>query len=145
MAGEAKKLPMTSVLVVLAAFLAGAGAGAGLHASFGGRHHPPPGQRDGHARLPPFLEGLKLEPTQRTAIEAVVTKYHPRFEAVFKENLPKLEAVRVEMDAEIAPLLTESQRAQLEELKKHRPLGQGPGGFGPPPDGPPREGPPPPP
>ena len=109
MAGDAKKLPLTSVVVVLAAFLAGAGTGAGLHASFGGRRHLP-GLHDGRGRLPPFLEALKLEPAQRTAIEAVVTKYHPRFEAIFKENAPKMQALREEMDAEILPLLTERQR-----------------------------------
>lgn len=142
MAGDAKKLPLTSVVVVLAAFLAGAGTGAGLHASFGGRRHPP-GLHDGRGRLPPFLEALKLEPAQRTAIEAVVNKYHPRFEALFKENAPKMQALRDEMDAEILPLLSESQRLQMDELKKRRPqgMGPGPGGFGPPP--PPGEGPPP--
>lgn len=155
MAGDGKKLPLTSVVVVLAAFVAGAGTGAGLHASFGGRRHPP-GQHEGRGRLPPFLEALKLEPQQRTAIEAVVTKYHPRFEALFKENAPKMQALREEMDAEILPLLSESQRAQMEELKKRRPPGDGPHGFGPPPggpggpppppgEGPPRDGPPPPP
>lgn len=146
MAGDAKKLPLTSVAVVLAAFLAGAGTGAGLHASFGGRRHPP-GLHEGRGRLPPFLEALKLEPQQRTAIEAVVTKYHPRFEALFKENAPKMQALREEMDAEILPLLTESQRAQMEAFKKHRPQGEGPRGFGPPPGGPPPpgDGPPPPP
>ena len=142
MAGDAKKLPLTSVVVVLAAFLAGAGTGAGLHASFGGRRHLP-GLHDGRGRLPPFLEALKLEPAQRTAIEAVVSKYHPRFEALFKENAPKLQALRAEMDAEVLPVLDEEQRAKFEEVKKRRDE-HGPG-FGPPPGMPPPPGGPPPP
>ena len=121
MAGDAKKLPLTSVAVVLAAFLAGAGTGAGLHASFGGRRHPP-GLHEGRGRLPPFLEALKLEPQQRTAIEAVVTKYHPRFEALFKENAPKMQALREELKAPYVPVVAGLLGDFLGPERPHCPL-----------------------
>lgn len=135
----AGKIPTASVLVVLAAFLAGAGTGAGLYASFGRPHRHPPGGHDGRRHLPPFLDALDLKPEQRTAIEAIIEKYNPRFEAIFKENAPKLQALRAEMDAEMVPVLDEEQRAKFEEIKKRRDE-RGPG-FGPPPGMPPPGGP----
>ncbi len=133
MAGEASpRQRLTSVLVVVAAFLAGAGTGAGVYASFARPAHqpPPPGHAPGK-RLPPFLASLDLSAEQRTRLEAVVEKYHARFEEVFEASAPRLRALREEMDAEVLPILTEAQRARVAELKKQRPEG-GPG-FGPPP------------
>lgn len=148
MSGDApKKFPLTSLLIVVITFVAGAGTGAGLHASFGGRgggpRQHPPGMKGPKRGLPPHLEQLELSAGQRTQVEAIVEKFHPRFEALFKESLPKMSALRDEMDAELLPLLTEAQRAKFEELKKQRP-DRGPG-FGPPPGPGPGPGPRPPP
>ena len=143
MSGEApKKFPLTSLLIVVITFVAGAGTGAGLHASFGNRHvgpRPHPGMKGPRKGLPPHLEQLDLTAEQRKQVEALVEKFHPRFEAIFKESFPRVSALREELDAELLPLLTEDQRAKWEQLKKERP-DRGPG-FGPPPGVPP--GPPP--
>ncbi|MGV3624215.1 MAG: Spy/CpxP family protein refolding chaperone [Archangium sp.] len=139
MSGEApKKFPLTSLLIVVITFAAGAATGAGLYASFGGRHPGPrqhPGMKGPKKGLPPHFEQLELSAEQRQQFEVVMEKYHPRFEAIFKESFPKVTALREEMDAELSPLLTESQRTKFEELKKQRP-DRGPG-FGPPPGPPP--------
>lgn len=155
MAGDApKKLPLMSLVIVVVTFVAGVGTGAGLHASFGGGkpHRPPPGLKGPHpGKLPPHLEQLDLSAEQRTQLEALVKKFHPRFEALFQESAPRMKVLRDEMDAELLPLLTDAQRAKFEELKKQRPDKRGfgpppgppPGGDRPPP--PPDDGPPPPP
>lgn len=142
MSGEApKKFPLTALLIVVITFAAGAGTGAGLHASFGNRHvgpRPHPGMKGPRKGMPPHLEQLDLTAEQRTQVEVLLEKYHPRFEAIFKESFPKVSALREEMDTELMPLLTEEQRVKFEELKKQRP-DRGPGGpgFGPPPGPPP--------
>lgn len=144
MSGDAtRKFPLTALVIVVLTFLAGAGTGAGLYASFGDRHpgpRPHPGMKGPRKGLPPHLEQLELTAAQRKQVEAVLEKFHPRFEAIFKEQFPKVTALREEMDAELLPLLTDEQRVKFEELKKQRPER---GGFGPPPGPPPGEGPPP--
>ncbi len=129
------RIPRTSVLIVLAAFLAGAGTGAGVMASYRRPPHrpPPPGAKDSR-RLPPYLNRVDLTAEQRAQIEAIVDKYHSRFEAVFQESAPKLKTLRDELDAEIRPVLTPAQREQLEADRARH--GPGPG-FGPPPPPPP--------
>ena len=133
MPGEPRRR-LAAALVLVALFLAGAGTGAGLMASFGGRgHHARPGP--GH--LPPPFDELGLSSEQRQAAEAIFEKYRPRFEAIFAESAPKVHALRDELDAELLPVLTAAQRERFEALKKSRPLR--------PPHGPPGEPPPPPP
>lgn len=134
MATEApRKRNLVALLILVATFVVGAGAGAGLHASFGprgGPRHPGKGAR--LHRLPPPIEELELTADQRKQAEALVEKYHPRFEALFAESFPRVRALRDEMDAELLPLLTEEQRVRFEELKKNRPDRPGGPGFGPP-------------
>lgn len=124
MAGESRGR-RSAVLVLALTFLAGAGTGAGLLASFG----PPRRAHHGPGRLPPPFEELGLSAEQRRQATELFDRYRPRFEAVFAESGPKVRALREEIDAELLPILTEEQRARFEELKKQRP----PPGFGPPP------------
>ncbi len=136
MATEApRKRNLVALLIVALTFIAGAGTGAGLHASFAprGPRHPGPGKGSKLHRLPPPFEELELTAEQRKQVEALVEKFHPRFEALFQESFPRVRALRDEMDAELLPLLTEEQRARFEALKKNRPERPGgPPGFGPP-------------
>lgn len=139
MSGEApRKFPLTSLLIVVITFAAGVGTGAGLHASFGSRgggpRQHPPGMKGPRKGMPPHLEQLDLSAEQRKQVEAILEKFHPRFEALFKESMPKMGALREELDAELLPILSADQRAKFEELKKQRDRGPG---FGPPPGPPP--------
>ncbi len=118
MGSEARRRGL-AVLVLVGTFVAGGATGAGVMASLGRHHGPPHGPRGKH--LPPPLEELGLDDSQRMQAEAIFEKYRAPFEAVFQESQPKLRALREQLDAEVLPLLTEAQRARFEELKKSRP------------------------
>ncbi|MFZ5446462.1 MAG: Spy/CpxP family protein refolding chaperone [Myxococcota bacterium] len=117
----------SAVLVLALTFLAGAGTGAGVYASLRPRH--PHHER---GALPPHFEELGLSAEQRTQAIAIMERYRPRFDAIFAETGPRVRALREEIDAELNPLLTEAQRAKLEELRRSRPPRPPPGAPPPP-------------
>lgn len=133
---ESRGLHLKSGLLLLAVFVAGAATGGGVHAWLGPRHPPQPPP---HLRGPPpgglpgWLKGLDLSEEQKEKARAIFEKHRPELQAVFEESFPKARAVHERIEQELGEVLTEAQRAKLEELKKQRPH-RGPGG--PPPGAP---------
>lgn len=124
MTAESMANSKVAVLVLCFTFVAGVATGAGVMASMGPRPPGPPHHRGfggpGAHRLPPPFEELGLSAEQRTQAEAIFEKHRPRLEALFEETRPKMNALRTEMDAELLPLLTDEQKAKLDELKARR-------------------------
>ena len=131
MSNESRRRAL-SLGVLLATFALGAATGAGVHASFFDRrpHHERWNEKD--RRLPPPFAELDLTAEQTEKAQAIFEKYRPQFDAVFQASMPKMNELRQAMDAELEPLLTESQRAKLEELRRKHPH-RGPGQPPPPP------------
>ena len=116
MATESARRRWSASAVLLAVFIAGAITGAGvLNAR---RHHCRSFGRGGH-RLPPPLEKLDLTADQRRQAEVVFEKYRPQLDAESQQKVREL------MDAELMPLLTETQRARFEQFKFDRQLRSG--------------------
>lgn len=111
--------------VLVATFLAGGAAGAGIeHARLGRRpEHFRPGMH-----LPPMFHELGLNEDQREKIFVVMERRRPEFEAVMSEMAPRMRAIGDSMDADLRPILTEAQQKKLAELRERPP----PFGFGPP-------------
>ncbi len=135
-----REIRLVTALVVLGTFLLGVAAGVGLtRASAPPRPPRPPA---------PFLPGppgaLHLSPEQETKAREITERYRPKLEAVWRESVPKLQALNEQMEEELRELLSPEQRKQLDEMKAHRPPPPGgPPMGGPPMGGPPMGGPPP--
>ncbi len=128
----ARRIHLTSALVVLATFIAGAAAGMGVSASF--RHHPhgPGPGGPGGPRRPPWLEELNLTAEQQPVAQKIFDKHHEAMEALIKEGFPKVQAINEAMENELRGILTPEQMTRLAEIKKHRPMGgRHPGMMGP--------------
>jgi Spy/CpxP family protein refolding chaperone len=149
------RIHVASAAIVLGAFLAGAAAGAGVHAWLvppeRPRRGPPPGGPPPRG-LPPYLRELDLTPEQERAAQAIFERHRAAIDAVMRESMPRVQAIDEKVEEELAAILRPEQKAQLAELRKRRPPPPppppgGPGGPGdpgrPPPPGPP-PGPPPP-
>ena len=114
MATEPTRRRFAAAAVLIITFVSGGVTGAGLISSCGHRG-PRPGRH-----LPPPFEELGLSAEQRSAVEVVFEKYRPGFEAVFQESQPKVRALHASMDAELLPLLTQTQRERFTQLEAER-------------------------
>lgn len=128
-----RQIRLLTALIVFGTFLLGLGAGVGLER--GRTPHRPP-------RPPiPFLPGppgaLQLSPQQEARAREISERYRPKLEAVWRDSMPKLQALNEQMETELRAILTPAQCKLLDELKARRPP--------PPPGSPPPPGPPPPP
>lgn len=127
-----RQIRLLTALIVFATFLLGLGAGIGLeHART--PHRPP--------RPPiPFLPGppgaLQLSPQQEARAREIGERYRPKLEAVWRDSMPKLQALNEQMEAELRAMLTPTQRTLLDELKARRPPPPPPPGTPPPPGSP---------
>lgn len=140
MRGE-RNLHLWSGLILLGVFLAGAAAGAGVHAWA----RPSPahlGVRHGGPKS--LLRELELSPEQHEQARGVFDRHRAQVEAVMREGFPKIRAAQDALDAELRTILTPEQRNRLDELRARRRPFMGPGGpppeadgFGPPPPPPP--------
>ncbi|MBR6022698.1 MAG: hypothetical protein IK066_09835 [Kiritimatiellae bacterium] len=122
-----------AVLAVVAALVVGACAGYRGHLEwmrYKIRHFAPGG--DVPAKLSGKLAGeLGLSEEQREAVYAIMTRYGERFEAQRQANREAMDAIRVELEAELEANFTPEQveghrrlvergRAQFEADKKAR-------------------------
>lgn len=164
---ETRRIQITTALVLGGVFLAGAVAGAGIHAAwappasaFGRpppRGPPPPGGPD--RLLPPWAGELHLTAAQLERARPLFQSHRIEVERLIASHAPRMKALHDALDEKLMPLLDEAQRTQLRALRSRMPPPGGPGGPGPrgphggppggppPPDGmpPPPEGMPPPP
>ncbi|MBI5507699.1 MAG: hypothetical protein HY903_02985 [Deltaproteobacteria bacterium] len=135
-ADRTSRTKLAAGLLLAGTFVAGAIAGAGLLVAFGPRPPGPPGGLGS-------LEELDLSAAQEAKARALHERFRPRLEAIFRETMPKVQAVQVEIESELRSLLTPEQQRKLDAMRAARPFlppGMAPGGLPPPP--PPGFGPP---
>jgi Spy/CpxP family protein refolding chaperone len=124
-----RQIRLLTALLLFAMFLLGAVAGGGLS-----RLQQPPRPHRPH---PPFLPGppgaLHLTSEQEAKSHAIMERYRPQLEAIWRESFPRVQAINEHMEEELRQILTPEQRRALDEMKAHRPPMPP---AGPPPPGP---------
>lgn len=60
---------------------------------------------------------LRLTPDQTEKVRAILAAKRPAFRALRRENAERMAALREEVDAEIAPLLDDAQKARQAEFR----------------------------
>jgi hypothetical protein len=107
-------LQLRAALVILAIFLAGGVAGAGVSRAL------PAAEPDA---LPPFpAREIGLDPQQAGRVKAILEKHKPRMDALMDEFVPRVRAIAEDVEREIDGVLTPEQRARLEEYRRGQPL-----------------------
>jgi Spy/CpxP family protein refolding chaperone len=111
----------TATLLLLAAFLLGAVAGAGVLALYGRPSRMGPGHPPGSSGYLSRLEkDLELSPVQRDSIGAILQRFEPRMDSIWLEVRPRFETLRGELRSGInAQLTPEQQRHYAELLERH--------------------------
>jgi hypothetical protein len=100
------RVRVTTILVVLGIFAAGALFGAGVH-----RYAFPPHRRGG-----PLAE-LGLSEEQHRHAREIRERHRVELDAALLTAAPGLREIHRRMDEELAPFLTVEQRARLEALR----------------------------
>jgi Spy/CpxP family protein refolding chaperone len=110
-----------AALVLVAAFSVGAITGRTSTAWWRSNRGPSPGQREGGERRPPggrfvatLERELKLTPTQRDSVQAIVKAYDPKMRAVYDGMRPKFDSLRAQVHADIMKVLTDDQKAAFQ-------------------------------
>ncbi|MFV1986840.1 MAG: Spy/CpxP family protein refolding chaperone [Gemmatimonadota bacterium] len=85
--------------------------------------------------IPGFYETLGLSEEQRARIHGILEAARPESDSILREALPRLREITVETRSAIADVLTDEQRARLEEdlrsrRERHRGDSSGRGGRG---------------
>lgn len=106
-----------AALALLATFMAGALAGAGVEHLRAAR--APQGFPAG-LPLPPPFEELDLTATQRDRILEILERRRPEMDAIMAEVLPRMRAVATSVDAEVRGALTPEQREKLDQIRAQR-------------------------
>jgi len=114
---QPRTVRLMTVLVLVATFVAGAAAGAGLARLAFRCHAPPPP----HMLAPEHFEELGLSPDQRQKAHQIAQRYRPELEAILRETFPKVRAINERMEQELREQLTPEQRTKLDEMKARRP------------------------
>jgi hypothetical protein len=83
------------------------------------------------------LSELGLTPEQHEKAKPILAKHRATVEAALKETFPQVRAADEQLDRELRPILTDTQRRKLDEiLSRRRPSQHKPGIHGPPSGGP---------
>lgn len=111
------KSTRTATLLLIAAFLLGAVAGAAA-LSLTGDH---PFARGGHRSGPPtFLarltRDLDLTPVQRDSVAAILDRYEPRMDSIWADIRPRFETVQEQLRSDISAQLTPEQQRKYADL-----------------------------
>jgi len=130
-----RRARLVSVLLLVATFVAGGLAGAGIfhwlvESRHGGPHQPPPSIMG-----PMPLRDLGLTPEQELKAREIGDRYRPAFEAIRREILPRVQPIHGQMEQELRKILTPEQQKKLDELierRKHEPPPGPPGADSPP-------------
>jgi uncharacterized membrane protein len=110
---------LLSALLLLGVLIVGGVAGAGVAILLGPRPCPAPA---GHPSIIGPFADLGLSADQERRVRAVLEKYRPRVEEVWREMTPRLRAIGDQVEREIGGLLTAEQRRRLDERKAGPPL-----------------------
>jgi Spy/CpxP family protein refolding chaperone len=106
----------TATLLLLAAFLLGAVAGAGGMALY-----RRPGPAAGHTPGPSgylsrLSRDLDLTPAQRDSVGAILKHYEPQMDSVWQNFRPTFETLRARLRSDINAQLTPDQQRRYAEL-----------------------------
>jgi len=130
--GSARRLHFWSGVIILSIFLSGAVAGAGVFALV-----RPPAPPRSYRGFSAHLSELGLTPEQHEKAKPILAKHRATVEAALKETFPQVRAADEQLDRELRPILTDTQRRTLDEiLARRRPPQRKPGFHGPPSGGP---------
>lgn len=138
------------IALLAIAFVVGALGGMAVERVRASRARPAPSEwmpmRGG---LPHGFTALNLTPEQQERIQAIFRSSRPRTDSVLQASLPRLEAIRDSVRAEIRAVLTPDQQRTFDEMEMQDPRGgprgrrggpgRGPGFPEGPPMGPPRD------
>ena len=105
--------PVRGLLLLLAVFAAGVGAGIGLDRAVGSGSKL---ETRSSMDMPAALDRLGLTPEQRRAVDSLLERSGPRAQAVMAEMVPRLGAIADSLDTELRRILTSAQRARLDSL-----------------------------
>lgn len=113
MTASSPRARLVGIIVLLAAFMAGAAAGVAADRLWGSGQ----GIRlKLEAREGGVLDKLGLTPEQRTRAEAILERRAPRTEAMMIEVGERLQLIADSVDAELRAILTAEQRMRLDSL-----------------------------
>ena len=112
------KKQLGAALLLLATFAVGVAAGR-MSAPWGRRDRAPRSERSERAapgtRFVATLDReLKLTPTQRDSVEAILRKWDPAMRAVWDGMRTKFDSLRALVRADIAQVLTDDQKAAFQ-------------------------------
>lgn len=128
---------LAAAIVCLGVFAAGVATGLPLarwmHPPMGppGLCGPPGPERDPDFVPRPY-DRLGLDRRQMELVRPIIDRHRQKMEALVRETLPRIRALRAELEQEIRPLLDPAQARRLDDMLAHRPEGP-PGPGGPPP------------
>lgn len=107
--------------LLVAVFLVGLLTGAGATA-FADRHDGRGGHRKGsRGYLERLREDLDLTSVQQDSVRAVLERYEPSFDSLWRETRPRFETLRAGIRSEIRTHLTPEQRTEYDALvERHR-------------------------
>lgn len=105
-----------AVMLLLATFILGGAAGAGLMA-YASRTPPPPQSRAAWY-LDHLTRSLHLTPVQHDSVKAVLDRYAPAMDSLMSEIRPRLDTVRTAMRAEITRFLDPGQQKDYEAMRQ---------------------------
>lgn len=115
---QARRAKALSALLLVAVFLAGLLVGAAGDRALDRREHGDRGGRRGfEAEL---LESLRLDPAQRTAMEALLERRRAEAAAVWTEVKPRLNEVVARTREDVARVLTPEQLAEYDRQMAER-------------------------
>ena len=107
----------SALLLLLAAFLAGAGLGLVLGQRIGGDDHRRSGPRDHLSRL---TRELDLTPEQQDSVRVVLDRHRPGFDSVWAESRPRYETLRARVRSDIRARLGPEQQARYDSIIQRR-------------------------
>ena len=137
----ARRVRVLGAVLLIGVFAAGAVFGAGLiawrrPATEPPRHGPPHGPPPHH-----LARELGLDDAQLAELRRLEAENRAEIDAITRETMPRIQAVRDRIEEGLRPHLDAEQQARLDALRARRP----PPGHEPPPFGPPPHHRPPPP
>ena len=106
-----------AVLFLVATFAAGIAVGAGgraLWVRYASAAAPDRG-RGLDRMMDELTVELRLDPTQRDSVRAIVQRHRTRMTAVWETVRPRFDSMRAQMDSEVARQLTAEQQAKYRD------------------------------